>query len=104
MNNFQDHKRNLEELTGLTLSGLASLAPCVPPWLPRAWRALEDNIPADAEPLAGSVAFHCIIAALHSQLTLSEADALAEALCGLHSYSDSAIKQVIRHKIFKAII
>ncbi|KAJ9598073.1 hypothetical protein L9F63_026823 [Diploptera punctata] len=73
---------------GVAMDCLIQLADCLPEAVLRAAIVLEDALPADVHPLAGSVLVQLVITALYSKLQAAaignaQATALAEVLCNL---------------------
>ncbi|XP_063226747.1 uncharacterized protein LOC134533250 isoform X2 [Bacillus rossius redtenbacheri] len=75
----------VDDSTAECVQGLAQLADCLPPSVPRAAALLEDWLPADVSPAGGSVLLQLLLAALYSRLAAGGPDlaALAESLCHL---------------------
>ncbi|XP_068085155.1 uncharacterized protein KIAA0825 [Anabrus simplex] len=85
----------LDQATSLALDCLCHLADCLPPSVLRAAALLEDAIPADVHPMAGSVLLQLLISGLYSQLIVNGENtdtALCEALCGIDQNSRHAEK------------
>jgi hypothetical protein len=85
----------------IAMECLIQLADCLPTSVIRAAAVLEDAIPADVHPVAGSVLLQLVVAVLYSQLLAvtgnTPATALAEALCSLDHSSrhDSKIEAFV---------
>ncbi|XP_046994800.1 uncharacterized protein LOC124606776 isoform X2 [Schistocerca americana] len=69
----------------LALDCVGQIVECVPPHLLCAAALIEEMVPADVHPMAGSVALQLILSALYSQLQQHSGSsmALSEALCDL---------------------
>ncbi|XP_049774049.1 uncharacterized protein KIAA0825 homolog isoform X1 [Schistocerca cancellata] len=69
----------------LALDCVGQIVECVPPHLLCAAALIEEMVPADVQPMAGSVSLQLILSALYSQLQQHSGSsmALSEALCDL---------------------
>jgi hypothetical protein len=93
----------LSQAVGVAMDSLIQLADCLPEPVLNAAMVLEDALPADVHPLAGSVLVQLVITALYSKLQAAstnspQATALAEVLCSLDQSTayDDKIEAFIR--------
>lgn len=82
-----------KEVVALCVELLCQICDCLPPGLSACCTLLTDALPANSNPLAGSVLIQVLISALYTQLIDTP---IAEALCSLQDNQLTPLVNCVR--------